>query len=102
MQAETNSLKVVNVTADTSAIVTGPGYYFGCRVTSDATNAGRVVIQDNLTSGGGTTIDDIKVPASSAQSQGAMFPFGVRFSAGLSVDVTTVTSVTIWYLPTGA
>jgi len=102
MMPDSNALKVINITADTDAIVTGGGYYFGCRVTTDGTNAARAEVKDSLTNGSGTAIDDVKGPASLATSIGGMNPFGVRFATGLSVNITTVGSVTIWYIPTGA
>lgn len=95
------NMKVLNATSDQNAIVTGGGYYFGIRITSDATNAGRALVYDALTATG-TIIDDVKVAAALATSQGGQFTHGVRFNTGLTVDMTTISSFTIWYIPTGA
>lgn len=93
------NMKVLRLTADTNAIVTHDGYYFGIRAVTDGTNVMGVEVFDSLT-GTGTYLDTIVGAAGGVKSYGTIFPHGIRFDTGLSVNVTTPGSVTIWYIPT--
>lgn len=86
-------VQVISVTADTAQF-TGRGWYWGCRVTGDGTNAGRVIIRDNPAASG-TVVDELRV--ASTESVGGMYSNPVRLYEGLHIDVTTVGRVMVWF-----
>lgn len=72
------TLEALSTTADTDALVTGKGTYYGCSIF-----AGTCVVKDSLVSSAGTIIHNAAIPG---QILGGN---GVRFSNGLSIDLTT-------------
>jgi len=83
---------VTVLTAD-GTVLTGKGYYYGCRVASTA-SAGSAIVYDN-TAASGTVIDDVRALA--AESRGEQFKHGVRVATGIHVDLTNAEHVTVWY-----
>ena len=91
---------VAATTATADAIIdSGTGYYYGARVTGDATNPARVIVYDG-TDTNGTIIDELRCVAS--ESEGDQFMHPVRILVGIYLDVTTVGRVVVWHIGAGA
>jgi hypothetical protein len=79
------TIEALSTTADVDALVTGKGTYYGCSVL-----AGSVSVKDSLTSSSGSIIQAVGLPGLMLGGN------GVRFQAGLSLDLTTG-PVTIYF-----
>lgn len=76
-------------TAD-AAITTGPGYFYGILVMTDATNACTVVAYDNASAASGTTLFPSWVVTTSTtdRAQYLSFRHPVKYLNGIYVDIT--------------
>mgnify|MGYP001616136533 CR=1 FL=1 len=79
------TMEASTVAADTNAVVTGKGTYYGCSVLG----AGTSVVKDSLVHASGTIIHNVGLPGE------MLAPVGVEFQNGLSV--VTAVSVTVFY-----
>lgn len=73
-----------------AAITTGPGYFYGILVITDATNACTVVAYDNATAASGTTLfPSWPVTTSTTdRAQYLSFRHPVKYLNGIYVDIT--------------
>uniref|UniRef100_A0A6H1ZEA3 Uncharacterized protein n=1 Tax=viral metagenome TaxID=1070528 RepID=A0A6H1ZEA3_9ZZZZ len=94
LYAVENMLPSGSKSAD-ALIQTGPGYFYGIAIATDATNAVTVSIYDNATTGSGTLLIPTFVATTSATDRTKsffVFP-AIRYENGIYVDITCAGTV---------